>query len=425
MRKRNNLKNIFKKLFTALMIVALGVNSVYATTAPSSLTLTHSDYAKPPVSFPSTFHVAKTSDGKYVYCTDYLTKSPVSSVSYKRGNTIDDAGAKYILAQGYNAKNDNEYFVAQTALWIYMQEKGLMNHANNIDKFRTTIDSSSNTYATQIKKLVNKAKETTSYDNSDPTISLSSDTIKFTLSEDKQNYVSNEIQVTSSETDYKIELVDAPEGAQISKGDNGIVITVPASAVGESKSTFSVKVSNSKTLLEFYKYTPSNNKYQTMAAVYPVSKEASDTKSMSITGNKVVISKQDITNKEELPGATLVVKDSEGNEIDKWVSGTTPHEIPNLKPGTYTLTETIAPEGYELSTETIEFTVDENGGTTNVVMYNTPVKEETPTPETPTEEVAVPSTGSNKTIASSMIGALIIIIGSVLITKNIKKNAKI
>lgn len=418
MKKEFKLKNIFKMLFTALMIVALGINSVYATTAPSSLTLTHHDYSTP-ISFPSTFHVATTSDGKYVYCTDYLTKSPVSSISYKQGSKITDAGEQYILAQGYNAKNDNEYFVAQTALWIYLMDKGLMNHANNIEKFKNTINGSSNTYAKQIKDLVSKAKATTSYDNNAPTISLSSDTVKFTLSEDKKNYVSNEIKVTSSVTDYKVELIDAPEGTQISKGENGIVVTVPVSSVSDEKANFSIKVSNSKTLLEFYKYTPSNSNYQTMAAVYPVNKEATDTKSMSLTGNKVVISKQDVTNKAELPGATLVVKDASGNVIDTWVSSNTPHEIENLPVGKYTLTETIAPDGYELSTETIEFEVTEEGGTTNVVMYNTPVK------ETPKEEVAVPSTGSNKTIASSMVGALIIIIGSVLITKNLKKNAKI
>ena len=75
----------------------------------------------------------------------------------------------------------------------------------------------------------------------------------------------------------------------------------------------------------------------------------------------VSISKQDITNKKELPGATLVVKDYDGNVIEKWVSTTEPHIIEKLTPGIYTLTEIVAPDGYVLSTETITFTVKDDG----------------------------------------------------------------
>ncbi len=92
--------------------------------------------------------------------------------------------------------------------------------------------------------------------------------------------------------------------------------------------------------------------------------------------NKVYISKQDITNKQELPGAKLIVKDSLGNTIDEWVSTDTPHYInKELLPGTYYLTEIQAPEGYALSTEKISFTVNADGKVDkDVVMYNTPVK---------------------------------------------------
>ena len=85
------------------------------------------------------------------------------------------------------------------------------------------------------------------------------------------------------------------------------------------------------------------------------------------------ISKQDITNKQELPGATLVVKDANGNEVASWVSTSEPHYI-ELTPGSYTLTETIAPAGYKLSTETISFEVASDGTITPVVMYNEPNK---------------------------------------------------
>ena len=89
---------------------------------------------------------------------------------------------------------------------------------------------------------------------------------------------------------------------------------------------------------------------------------------------QVAISKKDITNDEELPGATLIVKDADGNEIEKWVSEREPHLI-RLPMGTYTLTEITAPFGYELS-ETITFTVQDQMQVQVVTMYDAP-KEET------------------------------------------------
>ena len=96
---------------------------------------------------------------------------------------------------------------------------------------------------------------------------------------------------------------------------------------------------------------------------------------------KVVISKQDITTKEELPGAKLVIKDANGKEVISWTSGTTAKQITGLTAGSYTLCETAAPAGYELYTECIKFTVKADGTTTKVVMYNTPKKEEVKQPK--------------------------------------------
>ena len=74
----------------------------------------------------------------------------------------------------------------------------------------------------------------------------------------------------------------------------------------------------------------------------------------------VYITKRDITGKDELEGAELVLK--QGNDvIDKWTSTNKPHKIYNLVFGTeYTLTETISPDGYA-TTESITFTYEKDG----------------------------------------------------------------
>ncbi|MDE7121991.1 MAG: Cna B domain protein, partial [Oscillospiraceae bacterium] len=90
---------------------------------------------------------------------------------------------------------------------------------------------------------------------------------------------------------------------------------------------------------------------------------------------KVKISKIDITNEEELPGAKLQVIDEDENIIDEWISGKEPHLIEGklIAGKTYILRETIAPDGYVLATD-VEFTVNEDGTITEVVMKDDTTK---------------------------------------------------
>ena len=77
------------------------------------------------------------------------------------------------------------------------------------------------------------------------------------------------------------------------------------------------------------------------------------------------VSKRDLTNDEELPGATLSIQDADGNVVTSWVSTDTPHRVTGLHLGdAYTLTETRPADGYALADE-ITFRllqkVDEDG----------------------------------------------------------------
>ena len=62
------------------------------------------------------------------------------------------------------------------------------------------------------------------------------------------------------------------------------------------------------------------------------------------------VSKRDLTNDEELPGATLAIKDTDGNTVTTWVSTDEPHRVTGLHFGeSYTLTEIRAADGYALA----------------------------------------------------------------------------
>ena len=75
----------------------------------------------------------------------------------------------------------------------------------------------------------------------------------------------------------------------------------------------------------------------------------------------VDISKQDITNGKELPGAKLEIRDADGNLVEGWTSGKVPHTVRGLElEKEYTLTEKRAPDGYA-EAESIVFRLVQEG----------------------------------------------------------------
>ncbi len=125
---------------------------------------------------------------------------------------------------------------------------------------------------------------------------------------------------------------------------------------------------------------------------------------------KVSISKKDMVGSEEVEGAHLVIKDSNGSVVEEWISSNTPHYIEKLPVGKYTLTETIAPDGYILNTSVVEFNVLETGDIQSEVMFNS-------------KPVEVPNTGSNATYIY-LIGGILIIIGASIIYISYRNKTK-
>ena len=83
----------------------------------------------------------------------------------------------------------------------------------------------------------------------------------------------------------------------------------------------------------------------------------------------VDISKQDITNGKELPGAKLEIRAADGNLVEGWTSTKTPHTVRGLElEKEYTLTEKRAPDGYA-EAENIVFRLVQEGNEQSNIVY--------------------------------------------------------
>lgn len=82
---------------------------------------------------------------------------------------------------------------------------------------------------------------------------------------------------------------------------------------------------------------------------------------------KIEISKKDITDSSEVPGAKLIILDKDGKKVEGWTSKDKPHMVEKLPVGEYTLREEQAPDGY-LIAEDVKFTVKDTGKVQKVKM---------------------------------------------------------
>ena len=374
----------FLKLLVCIVIFLTSIVQVNAASVPSSVTV--SSIGK--INYGGTYYfpVKYTSDGTLAYCTDFQKLYPMG-VKMTNPTKVDN-GLAYIIANGYKGTKDDygndskmkQYYITQLAIYTYL---GQANPKNNNDVHNAVWD------------LVNKAKAANNESNTKLNVSLNASNTNMKLTSDGRYFISDEITVSSNNNNAEFtiggsanvntEIVDA-NGNKVNKVKNGskVYARIPASTIQAGQSvTVSVAVNGQATKQTAYVYTPNPNKYQTIipSITYPETESAQATIKVKAAKEKiqtkVKISKQDITTKQELPGATLVIKDANGKEVASWVSTNTPKYIKGLEAGNYTLCETQAPDGYELYTECIKFTVKADGTVSTVIMYNAPKSKET------------------------------------------------
>ena len=356
---------MFNKFKRLLLVFVIGIVSLVGTKSVNALPESISGITKESViSYDGGFSLYHKIYGNgVVFCTTFFVQGVGSSckLSSDQWSYPVAAGVAAIIEK-YNASpSKRSYYYAELAINKFLYDYDTHDSVNNVK----IVDGVKEYYDAGVAAY-NEAKK-------DFNISLSADKLTFTLNGD--NYVSNSVTVNGV-SDYTV-AVSGATGASYEKNGNSFSVKVPNTSVNDGESvTVNVKVSASKNVSIAKKYDcGSGNQTVTVNDIEKSAKSKDADISGVITKEKKVtklkISKQDLANKKELPGATLILKNSKGEEVDKWVSGTEPHYVENLEPGKYSLTEIIAPEGYKLSEETVEFELKADNKVTEVVMYNT------------------------------------------------------
>ncbi|MDD3028383.1 MAG: SpaA isopeptide-forming pilin-related protein [Erysipelotrichaceae bacterium] len=160
---------------------------------------------------------------------------------------------------------------------------------------------------------------------------------------------------------------DEIPGATMELYDNNGDLIVTWVSTDEPYILGNVPIGNTYTLKE--KIAPDGYVLSTQEVTFTVNDDGNIEQPVEMIDKVVSISKTDLTGEKELAGATLQVVDSQGNIIDEWVSTDEAHNVSGLVEGNdYSLIEVVAPEGYVLSTDSIDFTVSYDKEDQYIVM---------------------------------------------------------
>ena len=197
---------------------------------------------------------------------------------------------------------------------------------------------------------------------------VKAESIEFTAGDKDQKLVMKDKQVTITKTE--VTGTKEIEGAKMTVKDETGKTVDTWTSTKEEHYVSGLEEGKKYTLVE---ETAPNGYVKAESIEFTVSKEKKN-EAYIMKDKQVSVTKTDITGTQEVPGATLTVKDEDGNTVDTWVSGDKEHHVSGLEEGkTYTLIEETAPEGYVRADE-ITFTVTKEKVDQEVNMFDAQVK---------------------------------------------------
>ena len=402
----NKLKNKLFVVFTLIitLLSSLGITNVNAASAPDGMPQSVTIESNKEVSFifgeMKNGHIAaylKKTEKGYVYCIE-PNKGSLGKETLTYAGELTDPGYLYLAKNGFPNKkviseygDEENYYVTQIAHWIYAyvvyglkDDDKIVGYVIDKDgnKSYHFYGGSNETYkqtklADAAYELYSKAKKAHDAGTTSTALKVSAKVASKKLVKNDNTLLSKPVSVTV--TGAKTYTVSVNKGTVVDENGNAKK-TFNANEKFMVKTTYSDSVDITATITvdsteeKVYRYAPSSaSKQDTLYSVVksvPIS--AKTTVKFEYSVDETLISKVDATTGKELPGAHLEIKDSNGEVVESWISTSEVHKV-KLAPGTYTLSETLQPDGYILSTETVTFTVKEDGTSDKVVMKNAPI----------------------------------------------------
>ncbi len=377
------MKKLSKKVLALLVAVAtffIGSTQAIAAEAPKSLSMGSAGGKLEYISG-LFFQPMKTTDGTVVYCMDINKNTTQNTTVYLTKEL--DAGMAYLVQNGYPHKSftgdaGKDRYITQMAVWWYLDETTGSSNLWYAAKYTSYDPYNLRSY---VKNLVAQAKNARTAGYPVKTISASIAKKQMTIGQTKKYYISDPITVNAP-GNYTVSLSGAPSGSFAADAKGNIKTTfsasekfnvyVPVTSVNNSLTNLKVNISSSYSYNRAYEYRANNAYVQNVMPtyLYPVTKQVSTSIDLSIFKSKVTITKVDGDTNKQLAGATLVLKDANGNVVTQWVTTGSVHVVENLPKGTYTLQEIKAPAGYDLNTEVQKFTITDTNREMVLKLYN-------------------------------------------------------
>ena len=372
-------KNLLKITFSIILVAVLAVCNVFAASKTIEL-----GFAGNSGKYIANTHYSKLylKSGKQVYCLE-AGKTPTENVTATLVNNSSrlSGGLKYILKNGYPEKkftgdNDLDFYITQTAVWLYLDE---VTGSHNIGEGIRSTGSDPHGLRTHINKLLNEglAHRNDSLQPVSPELNITTKNSKMIITEGY--YLSDSIAVSTNNQSATVALKNIPNNTEFIYSKEFTVnnnetfkVKIPTSSVLDSTSNIKIEASTTAADYQIYEYQPPRSDMQNVVLLEKENKKATKELTLSIENSIVTIVKVDTKTKQPLAGATLVLKDSNGKEITKWVSTINGHVIKNLANGDYTIEEISAPKGYILNHNVAKFTVSESKKELKVLFENAP-----------------------------------------------------
>lgn len=381
----SKISKILATFVFASMFIFADVNVVEA--APSSIKLGSATHL-PGYIAGVKYNIKTVQGGGYAYCTN-IHKTVAHNVTANYVSTMD-AGVAYILENGYPNKSftgdkNKDFYITQGAVWWYLDD---VYGTSNLGNGYKSSGSDSYNLRGYVRNLVAGAKNAKQVGYVRPSLSLKVSDSKMQLSSDGAYYVSKEIDANAKNiTDkYTVKVTSAPSGTIItnvngnkqtkfSSGEK-FLVKVPASSIAEGKTVnVEIKAGAYRKFSKAYKYQPTTSSMQPVAILSPFTYTAYD--SIKLTATKpstpkpsVNVVKIDKATGKAISGATLVIKNSNGQVVKTFTSSVSGTKFNDLPAGNYTVQETVAPAGYKLNSSPVSFTLPNDNSTQEVKVYN-------------------------------------------------------